>query len=76
VAEDELLVRLREAFKPQAGQNNFSPDYRVAPAVGILTEAVIRLDKTSRRLSIVNIVLTVVLGVIGGIQIWLMVRGH
>jgi hypothetical protein len=35
-----------------------------------------RLDNTSSRLSVVNIVLTVVLGIIGLVQIALMVRGH
>lgn len=76
MAEDELLIHLREVFQPKGGQSNYGPDARVAPALGILVEAVVRLDKTSRRLAIVNIVLTGVILLAGVVQIILMVRGH
>lgn len=76
MAEDDLLARLRKVFKPQGAQSNFGPDARVAPALGILVEAVVRLDKTSRRLAIVNIVLTGVILLVGIVQIILMFRGH
>jgi hypothetical protein len=42
----------------------------------ILIKSIRRLDETSSRLSVVNIVLNVVLGIIGVVQIVLMLRGH
>lgn len=44
--------------------------------VGHLGKAVLRLDRTSSRLAIVNIILTAVILVVGLIQIVLMIRGH
>ncbi len=41
-----------------------------------LKHSVNELNRTSTRLARVNIVLTVVLGIIGAIQIWVMVWGH
>jgi hypothetical protein len=74
VEKDELLAELNKVFQPQANQNNFSPDPRVAPAVGVLVKAVVRLDKTSTRLAIVGIILTLALFLQGGIQIYLMLK--
>jgi hypothetical protein len=76
MTEDELLIRLHEVFNPKGSQNNFGPDVRVAGALGILVEAVVRLDKTSRRLAVVSIVLTGVILAVGIVQIGLMLRGH
>ena len=83
MAEDDLLVRLREVFKPQANQSNFGPDGRVAPALGLLVEAVLKLDKTSTELATANIRLTrtytwltVAILAVSIIQIVLMLRGH
>ena len=45
-------------------------------AIAFLGKAVLRLDRTSTRLAIVNIVLTAVILIVGLIQIVLMLRGH
>jgi len=76
VEKDELLLELERIFQPSANQNNFSPDYRVAPALGVLVRAVVRLDKSSSRLATVNIWLTVVILVVGLLQVVLVFRGH
>ena len=74
--KDKLLLELEKIFQPHANQNNFSPDYRVAPALGVLVKAVVRLDKSSGRLATVNIWLTVVILAVGLLQVVLMFRGH
>jgi hypothetical protein len=51
-------------------------DQRTVPSIFLLTKAVIRLDKTSSRLAKIYIWLTVILGIIGVVQIVLMLRGH
>jgi hypothetical protein len=76
VENDELLLELKKIFQPSANQNNFSPDYRVAPALGVLVKAVVRLDKSSSRLATVNILLTVVILFLGIVQVVLMFKGH
>ncbi len=57
------------------GQSNYG-DARTTKAIGFLGKAVVRLDRTSSRLAIVNIVLTTVILIVGVIQIVLMIRGH
>lgn len=76
MAEDELLKRVRELVKPGANISGLNTDGRVAPAIAILVEALVRLDTTSSRLAKIYIWLTVVLGVIGIFQIGLMLRAH
>ena len=55
-------------------------DVATVKAIGYLGKAVLRLDRTSSRLAIVNIVLTAVILIVGlivgSIQIALMARGH
>ena len=51
-------------------------DMRVNRVLALLGKAVVRLDRTSGRLAMVNIALTITLAVIGVIQIVLMVKGH
>ena len=83
MADDELLVRLREVFTPKGSQSNFGPDGRVAPALGILVEAVLKLDRTSAALATTNIKmtrtytwLTVAILLVSIVQVGLMLRGH
>jgi hypothetical protein len=91
MAEDDLLVRLRELFRHRGeGQSNFGVDQRVGPALAILVEAVLKLDKTSTELATANIKLTTAnvkltrvytwltaaLLFIGIVQIVVMVRGR
>ena len=58
-----------------ASQSNFG-DVGMTKAIAFLGKAVLRLDRTSTRLAIVNIVLTAVILIVGLIQIVLMLRGH
>jgi hypothetical protein len=91
MGQDDLLIRLRKVFDPQGkAQSNFGPDERIAPALGILVEAVLKLDETSTELATANMKLTaanvkltktytwltVAILVVGLIQIVLMLRGH
>lgn len=76
VEKDDLLAELDKVFQPQGSQSNFGPDPRVAPAVGVLVKAVVRLDKSSGFLAVVNICLTVALLFQGFATIWLMVKGR
>ena len=50
-------------------------DFELRRAVASLGLSVLKLDASSTRLAVVNIVLTIVLVIIGGIQICLMIRG-
>jgi len=60
---------------PGGAQANFG-DARVTSAIGYLGKAVLKLDRTSSRLAVVNIVLTAVILAVGVVQIYLMLRGH
>ena len=74
---DELEEALRKL--QQRGPDLYKggwTDMNVRPSILLLTEAVLRLDKTSTRLARVNIALTIALAVIGILQIYLMARGH
>jgi hypothetical protein len=48
----------------------------VVKALSLLGISIVQLDRTSSRLAMVYIFLTVVLGIIGIVQIVLMLRGH
>jgi hypothetical protein len=68
-ADDELLRQMRELAKPGADGSGLNTDVRVAAAIAILVEALVRLDATSSRLAGIYINLTIALGVIGIVQI-------
>jgi len=77
MARDEKLEREFDQLAATIGgsQANFG-DARTTSAIGYLGKAVLRLDRTSGRLALVNIVLTAVILIVGLIQIVLMLRGH
>jgi len=71
----DLKKEFEKMTLPQVGgRNNFSPEH-IKDAIGYLGMAIMKLDATSSRLAIVNIVLTVVLVGIGVLQVILMFRG-
>jgi hypothetical protein len=51
-------------------------DTSAVRGLGVLTKAILRLDRTSSRLAIITIVLTVVIILVGIVQIVLMLRGR
>jgi hypothetical protein len=61
--------------KVDGSQANYG-DARTTSAIGYLGKAVLKLERASSRLAIVNIVLTAVILVVGLVQIVLMLRGH
>jgi hypothetical protein len=60
---------------PETAQTPWQ-NYTVVKGLSLLGLSVVRLDKTSTRLAKVNIWLTVVILLVGIVQIVLMVRGH
>jgi hypothetical protein len=76
MAKEENLEQEFDRLTATGGAQNNWGDAGTVKAVGYLGKAVLRLDKTSSRLAIVNIVLTAVILVVGLTQIALMLRGH
>jgi hypothetical protein len=72
---DELEARFR-TIQDQPSTPMSHSDRNVEIAVGVLGEAVVRLEKVSTRLSWINIILAVVIACVGVIQIVVMLRGH
>lgn len=70
--ELEELLRDPKVFQESSHLTGWMP----ARVTGILARSVLLLDKSSGRLAIVNIVLTVVILLVGIVQVCLMVRGH
>jgi hypothetical protein len=58
------------------GVGGLNNDPQIVPAIGLLVKALIHLDKTSSRLAKIYIWLTVILGIIGIVQIVLRFRAH
>lgn len=72
--EDELTRAMN--LNPRGGVSSAGTDQRIAPSIAVLVKAVRRLDATSSRLAGVNIALTVVILLVGIVQVVLMLRGH
>ncbi len=71
---DELEEGFNKLGARGAGSQNFG-DTGTAAAIGLLGKALIRLDRTSTLLAKVNISLTVVILIVGIVQVVLMLRG-
>ena len=71
---DELEEGFSKLGVPGGGAQNFG-DAGTTTAIGLLGKAVIRLDRTSTLLAKVNIGLTVVILLVGIVQVILMLRG-
>jgi hypothetical protein len=70
--KDELEEQLDALIKPGGGTSNFGAD--PTKAIVLLGKTVIRLDRTSTRLSTVTIWLTVVILLVSIVQVVLMLR--
>ena len=70
------LHHIWNSVKEQKVTITGASDTALVKGTALLGLTVIRLDKTSGRLSKVNIWLTVVILIVGIVQIVLMVRGH
>ncbi|MGA9039891.1 MAG: hypothetical protein WB421_05095 [Terriglobales bacterium] len=73
-ALDSELEKLEETTRH--GASYTGTDYRIIRPAVLLGLAVRKLDNTSTRLALANIILAAVLAIIGVVQICLMVRGH
>ena len=73
--EKQLETLLRPASTQVVGAGTAELKKMIEATV-ILVRSIRRLDKTSSRLAVGNIVVGICLGVLAGIQIYLMVRGH
>jgi hypothetical protein len=71
-----LRERLKRLSQEPAPRTDITTDVRVAPAVELLTEAVLDLDQTSTFLAGVNIIVALLILLFGGLQIFIMLRGH
>lgn len=71
---EEMDDLVGETYGPLFGKDK--SDHRVIRAISLLTASIIRLDKTSSRMAVVNIGLTIVILLVGIVQIILMLRGH
>jgi hypothetical protein len=67
----ELETSIRQSVQFAGGT-----DSRGMLGIALLGQAIVKLDRTSTRLAVANVVLAVILAAIGGVQIFLMVRGH
>jgi hypothetical protein len=72
---DELQARFKQ-IQEKASTPMSQSDRNVEIAIGVLGEAVVRLEKSSTFLAWVNIALTGVILAVGIVQICLMLRGH
>jgi hypothetical protein len=73
-SDEKLLTEMHQVWQPTGSQSNFGPDPRLAPTVAILVRAVVALDRSSSRLTIVGLVLTVALFLQGLVPIWSTVK--
>jgi hypothetical protein len=73
--QDDLERRFDEVLADLTTGSNVH-DFELRRTVAALGKAVLRLDRSSTRLWIINIILTVVILGIAVVQVGLMLKGH